>query len=123
MALQVSSMVDPVRGNTGQEDELGTCACVCVHISILVSLSRGSTGQSVELGECACVQGFNMAVQQASTQLPETPAELDGLIKDRLNSQLKVKTFSVVNKTVSLVRACMQAICCVCGHTHQPTVT
>ena len=30
-----------------------------------------------------------MAVQQASTQLPEDPAELDHLIKHRLNSDLK----------------------------------
>ena len=41
-----------------------------------------------------------MAVQQASTQLPETPAELDGLIKARLNSELKVKTSPTVEYTV-----------------------
>ena len=35
------------------------------------------------------LQGFNMAVQQASTQLPESPAELDSLLEPRLNSPLK----------------------------------
>lgn len=41
--------------------------------------------------DCSVVQGFNMAVQQASTPLPENPTELDLLIKHRLNSTLKVR--------------------------------
>ena len=41
--------------------------------------------------ECAGVQGFNMAVQQASTRLPENPIELDLLIKRSLNSDLKAR--------------------------------
>ncbi|KAL3138825.1 hypothetical protein ABBQ32_005660 [Trebouxia sp. C0010 RCD-2024] len=55
--------------------------------------------------------GFNMAVQQASTQLPETPAELDGLIKDRLNSQLKFLdglTLQAVMTLNKVVRAAVQ---------------
>ena len=35
------------------------------------------------------LQGFNMAVQQSSTCLPESPAQLDDLLEQRLNSQLK----------------------------------
>ena len=41
--------------------------------------------------EWAGVQGFNMAVQQASTQLPKNPTELDHLINHRLNSDLKAR--------------------------------
>lgn len=42
----------------------------------------------------AWVQGFNMAVQKASTQLPQNPAELDRLIKARLNSDLKARLYT-----------------------------
>lgn len=35
-----------------------------------------------------------MAVQKASTQLPQDPAELDCLIKDLLNSDLKASRYT-----------------------------
>ena len=44
------------------------------------------------------VQGFNMAVRQASMQLPEAPAELDKLIKRRLNKQSQGKHTSHLDK-------------------------
>lgn len=55
--------------------------------------------------------GFNMAVQQASTQLPESPAELDSLLEPRLNSPLKFLdglTMQAVTTLNKVVRAAVQ---------------
>lgn len=63
---------------------------VAVQIQILTGTSVIKTAKA----DCACVQGFNMAVQKASSQLPENPADLDRLIKARLNSDLKARLFT-----------------------------
>lgn len=74
-------------------------------------LSRVSSGykacaQKPEAVVC-CFQGFNMAVRNASMQLPESAVKLDQLIQQRINGTLKVSSIKLLScATFALLNGC-----------------
>ena len=77
----------------------------------LHSLSRVSSGykactQKPEAVVC-CFQGFNMAVRNASMQLPDSAVKLDQLIQQRVNGTLKVSSIKLLScATFALPNGC-----------------
>ncbi len=54
-----------------------------------------------------CFQGFNMAVRNASMQLPDSALKLDQLIQQRINGSLKVSSLKPLScATFALPNGC-----------------